>query len=56
MNMTAEPSKAALEALLRLLEPAADGDISMSTAISLKRIADALAETAPKVPPKIIQR
>jgi hypothetical protein len=37
-------------ALLPLLEPDAKGDVRISTAISLKRIADKLAETPAKAP------
>lgn len=41
--------------LLKLLEPDANGDVSISTAISLKRIADRL-DTDSKTPPKILHR
>jgi hypothetical protein len=43
-------------ALLQLLEPNANGDAAASIAVSLKRIADTLAETTPKTPPRIVHR
>jgi hypothetical protein len=48
--MTDEQNRAIKSALLQLLEPNSNGDVSVSTAISLKRIADKLAETPAKAP------
>ena len=42
--------------LLKLIEASANGDISVSVAISLKRIADKLEETPAQMPPKIVHR
>ena len=43
-------------ALSQLLEPSANGDAHISAAISLKRIADKMAETTPKSPPQVLHR
>ncbi len=51
-----EQNQAMKDELLKLLEPAANGDVSISTAISLKRIADKLAKEPAKAPPGIIHR
>ncbi len=42
--------------LLKLLEENAHGDVSASIAISLRRIADKLAEEPAKAPPGILHR
>jgi hypothetical protein len=53
--MSAEQNQAIKDALLKLLEPEAHGDVQASIAISLKRLADKQAET-PSAGPKIIHR
>jgi hypothetical protein len=53
--MTNEQNDDIKNALLPLLEPDAKGDVRISTAISLRRIADKLAEM-PKAPPQVLHR
>jgi hypothetical protein len=54
--MTDEQNQAIKAALLPLLEPDAKGDVQISTAISLKRIADKLAETPRGASPQVLHR
>jgi hypothetical protein len=54
--MSSEQDQKLRDELLKLIEDAANGDISASVAISLKRIADKLAETPATTPPKIMHR
>jgi hypothetical protein len=46
------------DALLKLLEPNANGDVQISIAISLRKISDSLklAETPAKAPPIVIRK
>jgi hypothetical protein len=51
-----EQNQAMKDELLKLLEENAHGDVSISTAISLKRIADRLNAEPAKAPPGIVHR
>jgi hypothetical protein len=44
------------QALSPLLEEAANGDVQISIAISLKKISDKLAEAQAKSPPQVLHR
>ncbi len=51
-----QTQQAIKDALLQLLEPNADGDVSASVAISLRRIADKLSEVPATMPPRVLHR